>query len=66
MAWNVVREQEGVLDVAIEGALRGGGKGPSGEAPEAPVQLWAASFSATAWATLGELLKFSCLQLACL
>ena len=28
MAWNVVREQEGVLDVAFKGALHGGGKDP--------------------------------------
>lgn len=66
MAWDVIREQEGVLGVAYKGALRGSGKGPSGEAPEAPVQLWGqtAPVSAAAWVTLGELLKFSPLLLA--
>ena len=64
MAWDDVREPEGVLGVACEGALCGSGKGPSGEAPEAPVQLWGqtASVFAAVWVTLGELLKFSLLQ----
>lgn len=66
MAWDDVREQKGVLGVACKGALCGRGKGPSGEAPEAPVQLWGqtASVIAAVWATLGKLLKFSPLQFA--